>query len=73
MQPSPSQYCIALKQVLDGFHIEGKPLKASIGTTKYCAYFLKGTNCPNPECFYLHEFDKNNEVINKGDNKLIFD
>lgn len=30
-------------------------VKASLGTTKYCSYFLKSMQCPKPECMYLHE------------------
>lgn len=30
-------------------------LKASLGTTKYCSYFLKSMQCPKPDCMYLHE------------------
>lgn len=30
-------------------------LQASLGTTKYCSYFLKSMQCPKPDCMYLHE------------------
>jgi len=30
-------------------------MQASLGTTKYCSYFLKSTQCPKPDCMYLHE------------------
>lgn len=39
---------------LDGFNYEDKSLKVSFGTTKYCAHFLRGYECLNPDCFYLH-------------------
>ena len=29
--------------------------RASYGTTKYCTYYLRGLNCQNPGCMYLHE------------------
>ncbi|XP_062348320.1 CCR4-NOT transcription complex subunit 4 isoform X8 [Cinclus cinclus] len=29
--------------------------QASLGTTKYCSYFLKNMQCPKPDCMYLHE------------------
>ncbi|CAK5085495.1 unnamed protein product [Meloidogyne enterolobii] len=35
--------------------VEGRLLKASLGTTKYCSSFLKGQTCYKPECMYLHE------------------
>lgn len=31
------------------------PFQASLGTTKYCSYFLKSMQCPKPDCMYLHE------------------
>lgn len=30
-------------------------MQASLGTTKYCSYFLKSMQCPKPDCMYLHE------------------
>ena len=39
---------------LDGTLFEGRTLRASYGTTKYCTYYLKGAACPNPGCMYLH-------------------
>lgn len=35
--------------------VEGRAIKASLGTTKYCSYFLKKQPCPKQECMYLHE------------------
>ena len=29
--------------------------RASFGTTKYCNSFIKGVECTNPECLYLHK------------------
>lgn len=34
---------------------EGRRLRASYGTTKYCANLLKGVKCTNKACYYLHE------------------
>lgn len=39
-------------------------LKLSFGTTKYCSHFTKDVDCPSiKECLYLHEWQKDNEVI----------
>lgn len=57
---------------MDGFNFEEKPLKVSFGTTKYCAHFIRGYECLNTECFYLHGYDRKNEVLNK-DTKAIFE
>ena len=38
-------------------------MKVSFGTTKYCSYFTRSTDCPNiRECLYLHQWHKDNEV-----------
>ena len=34
---------------------EGRLLRCSLGTTKYCSRFLRGLDCGNTECMYLHE------------------
>jgi len=34
---------------------EGRLLRCSLGTTKYCSRFLRGLECTNSECMYLHE------------------
>ena len=39
---------------LESFAIQNHTLKASFGTSKYCATFLSGAKCTNPECMYLH-------------------
>ncbi|XP_071452177.1 mucin-19 isoform X2 [Hetaerina americana] len=42
-------------QAVSSVVMDGRPLKASLGTTKYCAHFMKGLSCPKPDCMYLHE------------------
>lgn len=52
--PSASAYVTynktedALKAIIavNNVHIDGRTLKASLGTTKYCSHFLRGTQCP---------------------------
>jgi len=39
----------------DGFKFDGRTLKATFGTTKYCNNFLKGKKCEKADCLYLHE------------------
>ncbi|XP_052799592.1 CCR4-NOT transcription complex subunit 4-like isoform X2 [Mya arenaria] len=61
--PSASAYVTynktedALKAItaVNNVHIDGRTLKASLGTTKYCSHFLRGTQCPKTDCMYLHE------------------
>ncbi|ESO95296.1 hypothetical protein LOTGIDRAFT_117139, partial [Lottia gigantea] len=47
----------ALKAIMhvNNIHVDGRTLKASLGTTKYCSHFLKGTQCLKSDCMYLHE------------------
>ena len=54
-------------QAVDGFWIDGRSLRASFGTTKYCSYFLRGTQCTNPECMYLHQLGGENDSFTKED------
>lgn len=40
---------------LDGSLCDGRVLRAAHGTTKYCLSYLRGHQCPNPNCMFLHE------------------
>jgi RNA recognition motif-containing protein len=42
-------------EAADGTLFDGKTLRVTYGTTKYCTYFLKNTPCLNTVCQYLHE------------------
>ncbi|CAG5120353.1 unnamed protein product, partial [Candidula unifasciata] len=61
--PSASAYVTyvksedALKAILtvNNVHVDGRILKTSLGTTKYCSHFLKGSHCQKADCMYLHE------------------
>jgi hypothetical protein len=35
-------------QAVNNIHVDGRTLKASLGTTKYCSHFLRGSQCPKP-------------------------
>lgn len=53
-------YCInndALRaiQSVNNITIDGRLIKTSLGTTKYCSHFMKNQQCPKPDCMYLHE------------------
>jgi len=39
---------------LDGFYVDGRNIRASYGTSKYCSAFIKNVRCNNPDCTYLH-------------------
>ena len=42
-------------EYVDGSVYDGRVIRATYGTTKYCSYFLRGLTCQNPGCMYLHE------------------
>ena len=68
--PSASAYVTYLRsedalraiQAVNNIYIDGRTLKASLGTTKYCSHFMKNQSCPKNDCMYLHELGKNNGV-----------
>lgn len=35
-------------QAVNNIYVDGRTLKASLGTTKYCSHFLRGAQCPKP-------------------------
>ena len=52
-------------QSLDAFHLDGHPLRASFGTTKYCNNFIRGVSCNNPDCVYLHDLGDDDDRFTK--------
>jgi CCR4-NOT transcription complex subunit 4 len=42
-------------QSVNNITIDGRSIKTSLGTTKYCSHFMKNQSCPKPDCMYLHE------------------
>eukprot|EP01135_Chromosphaera_perkinsii_P002526 Nk52_evm42s224 gene=Nk52_evmTU42s224 len=54
-------------QAVDGATLDGKLLRASFGTTKYCTHFLRNNPCPNPDCMYLHEMGEEAVSVGKED------
>jgi len=58
-------------QALDSFWIDGHPLRASFGTTKYCNNFIRNVPCTNPECVYLHELGEDDDRFTKEEIQVI--
>lgn len=62
--PSASAYVTYMKsddalraiQSVNNITIDGRLIKSSLGTTKYCSHFMKNQPCPKPDCMYLHDF-----------------
>uniref|UniRef100_A0AC35GTR0 CCR4-NOT transcription complex subunit 4 n=1 Tax=Panagrolaimus sp. PS1159 TaxID=55785 RepID=A0AC35GTR0_9BILA len=47
----------ALQAICDNINLRlgGHNIKVTLGTTKYCQYFLKAEECTRQECSYLHD------------------
>lgn len=54
-------------QSVHGFILEGRPLRACFGTTKYCHAWLRSVPCTNPDCLYLHEIGSQEDSFTKDE------
>ena len=45
-------------------------LNACYGTNKYCNSFLKGVECNNKDCFYLHQLANKDDIIINNNSQL---
>ena len=54
-------------QELNGMTMEGRVLRATFGTTKYCSFFLRNIACNNPNCLYLHSLAREDDCFTKED------
>lgn len=52
---------------VDGSVNEGRVLRASYGTTKYCTAYLRNQPCQNAGCMYLHEPGEDVDSFTKED------
>jgi len=59
----------AFKAVLgiNGTYLQNNILRASLGTTKYCSYFLRHLPCPKQDCMYLHGLGDGAASFTKAD------
>jgi hypothetical protein len=54
-------------QNCNGQVMDGRILRATFGTTKYCSFFLRNVACNNPNCLYLHELAAEEDCFTKDD------
>lgn len=54
-------------RAVDKSTFDGRTLRASLGTTKYCSNFLRNQPCTNPDCMYLHELGDEANSYTKQD------
>lgn len=59
-----AQKCI---NAVDGTKNQERTLRAQFGTTKYCSAYLRGENCTNRSCMFLHEPGEANESYSRAD------
>lgn len=59
-----AKWCI---QEVDESVFEGKVLRCTYGTTKYCSFYLKGIPCQNNDCMYLHESKSQEDILTKDE------
>lgn len=52
---------------VDGSVFDGRVLRATYGTTKYCSFYLRGMQCTNAGCMYLHEEGENIDSFTKDE------
>ncbi|XP_022752816.1 uncharacterized protein LOC111301441 isoform X2 [Durio zibethinus] len=64
---SKEEEAIRCIQSVHAFVLEGRPLKACFGTTKYCHAWLRNVPCTNPDCLYLHEFGSQVDSFTKDE------
>ncbi|XP_039015243.1 uncharacterized protein LOC120145494 [Hibiscus syriacus] len=64
---SKEEEAIRCIQSVHGFVLDGRPLKACFGTTKYCHAWLRNVPCTNPDCLYLHEIGSQEDSFTKDE------
>ncbi|XP_035211072.1 uncharacterized protein LOC118185341 [Stegodyphus dumicola] len=57
-------------KTLIGTKVEGRTIKVSMGTTKYCSNFLKNVQCTKQDCMYLHGIAENEISFTKEEMQL---
>ena len=70
----PEEASIAILS-LDNHYVDKHLIRASFGTTKYCQFYLKGMECTNKDCVYLHKKARPEDIINRDElnsNKNLF-
>jgi hypothetical protein len=45
--------------------MDGRNIRASYGTSKYCSAFIKNVRCSNPDCTYLHQMGDIEDTFTK--------
>ncbi|KAE8778935.1 CCR4-NOT transcription complex subunit 4 [Hordeum vulgare] len=54
-------------EAVNGFVLDGRPLKATFGVTRYCHIWLSNKVCQKPNCSYVHKKALPEDVCSKDD------
>ncbi|KAI5169577.1 CCR4-NOT transcription complex subunit 4 [Pancytospora epiphaga] len=57
-------WCI---QEVDESLLDGRILRCTYGTTKYCSFYLKNVPCQNMDCMYLHSCRSICDILTKDE------
>ncbi|KAL5670878.1 hypothetical protein ACJX0J_015184, partial [Zea mays] len=58
-------------QAVDGYSLDGRPLKATFGVTRYCHIWLSNKDCYKPNCSYVHYKAPAEEICTKDDVSVV--
>lgn len=64
---SKEEEAIRCIQSVHGFLLDGRLLRASFGTAKYCHAWLRNMPCTNPACLYLHKIGADEDSFSKDE------
>ena len=62
--PSSAAACIGAMHLSS---VLGCTIRCTYGTTKYCAFFVRGQPCTNTQCLYLHELARPEDSVSKDE------
>ncbi|KAI7980253.1 CCR4-NOT transcription complex subunit 4 [Camellia lanceoleosa] len=68
---SKEEEAIRCIQSVHGFVLEGRFLRASFGTAKYCHAWLRNMPCTNPTCLYLHSIGAEEDSFSKDEEAAV--
>ncbi|KAL5228718.1 hypothetical protein ABZP36_016983 [Zizania latifolia] len=54
-------------EAVNGFLLDGRPLKATFGVTRYCRVWLSKKVCQKPICSYVHQKAPSEDICTKDD------
>ncbi|GJU77072.1 putative zinc finger, RING/FYVE/PHD-type containing protein [Tanacetum coccineum] len=64
---SKEEEAVRCIQSVHGYDLDGRLLRASFGTAKYCHAWLRNTSCNNPACLYLHTMGADEDSFGKDE------